>query len=74
MDIKLNLSCYASIMPDAFKDLLCSKLCWHNRPVPSAQASEVWLHPCSGSIAMPRIMVAIYSVGTCKLSNFDVKQ
>ena len=38
MDIKLNfnLSFYASIMLDAFKDLLCSKLCWHNRPGPSA--------------------------------------
>ena len=32
---KLNLSYYASIMLDAFKDLLCSKLCWHNRPGPS---------------------------------------
>ena len=29
MDIKLNLSYYASIMLDAFSDLLCSKLCWH---------------------------------------------
>ena len=35
MDIKLNLSYYASIMLDAFKDLLCSKLCWHNRPGPN---------------------------------------
>ena len=24
-----------SIMLDAFKDQLCSKLCWHNRPGPS---------------------------------------
>ena len=32
MNIKLNLSHYASIMLDAFKDVLCSKLCWHNRP------------------------------------------
>ena len=30
MDIKLNLSYYASIMLDAFKDLLCLKLCWYN--------------------------------------------
>ena len=35
MDIKLNLSYYASIMLDTFKDLLCSKLCWHNRPGPN---------------------------------------
>ena len=28
----LNLSYYVSIMPNAFRDLLCSKLCWHNRP------------------------------------------
>ena len=35
MDIKLNLSYYASIMLDAFKDLLCLKLCWHNRPGPT---------------------------------------
>ena len=34
MDIKLNLFYYASIMLDAFIDLLCSKLCWHNRPGP----------------------------------------
>ena len=43
MDIKLNLSYYASIMLDAFRDLLCSKLCWHNRPgpvpVPTPEAS-----------------------------------
>ena len=31
MDIKLNLSYYASIMLDAFKDLLCC----HNRPRPT---------------------------------------
>ena len=29
--VKLNFSYYASITLDAFKDLLCSKLCWHNR-------------------------------------------
>ena len=38
MDIKLNLSYYASIMLDAFQDLLCSKLCWHNRPGPNLHA------------------------------------
>ena len=26
---------YAGIMLDAFGHLLCFKLCWHNRPVPS---------------------------------------
>ena len=31
MDIKLNLSYYARIILDAYKDLLCSKLCWHNK-------------------------------------------
>ena len=25
---------YASIMLDAFRHLLCSKLCWHNKLVP----------------------------------------
>ena len=34
MDIKLYLTYYASIMLDAFTHLLCSKLCWHNRPGP----------------------------------------
>ena len=34
MDIKLNPTYYASTMLDAFSDLLCSKLCWHNRPGP----------------------------------------
>ena len=41
MDIKLNLSYYASIMLDAFNNLLCSKLCWHNRPGPICYS--VWL-------------------------------
>ena len=30
-----NISYYAGIMLTAFIDLLCSKLCWHNRLVPS---------------------------------------
>ena len=29
------ISYYAGIMLNAFSDLLCSKLCWHNRLVPS---------------------------------------
>ena len=32
MDIKLNLSYYASIMLNTFRDVSCSKLCWHNGP------------------------------------------
>ena len=35
MNILLNVSYYTGIMLDAFSDLLCSKLCWHNRLVPS---------------------------------------
>ena len=35
MDMKLNLSYYASIMVDAVKDLLCLKLSWRNRSGPS---------------------------------------
>ena len=42
MDIKLNLSYHASIMLDAFKDLLCSKLCWHNRPGPSLESIIIY--------------------------------
>ena len=30
-----NISYYAGIMLNAFSDLLCSKLCWHNQLVPS---------------------------------------
>ena len=48
MDIKLNLSYYAimlGIMLDAFKDLLCSKLCWHNRPGPTS------MHVLYGQVA-----------------------
>ena len=37
---ELNPSYYAGIMLDAFKDLLCSKLCWHNRPGPISKASD----------------------------------
>ena len=43
MDIKLNLPYYASIMLDAFKDLLCSKLCWHNRPGSSPMVTDPML-------------------------------
>ena len=32
-----SISYYAGIMPNAFSDLLCSKLCWHNWLVPSHQ-------------------------------------
>ena len=32
---ELNPTYYASIMLDAFNNLLCSKLCWHNRPGPT---------------------------------------
>ena len=31
-----NSSPYASIMLNAFRDLLCSKLCWHNQRVPNS--------------------------------------
>ena len=30
-----NISYFAGIMLNAFVDLLCSKLCWHNRLVPN---------------------------------------
>ena len=33
-------SYYAGIMLSAFSDLLRSKLCWHNRLVPSAMAYD----------------------------------
>ena len=32
----LNPTCYAGIMLDAFNNLLCSNLHWHNRPGPSS--------------------------------------
>ena len=32
---------YAGIMLNAFSNLLCSKLCWHNRLVPTALAPSV---------------------------------
>ena len=34
-------SYYAGIMLNAFSDLLCSKLYWHNRLVPSHQLQEI---------------------------------
>ena len=40
MDIKLNLFYYASIILHAFIDLLCSKLCWHNRPGPNIDYTD----------------------------------
>ena len=39
MEIKLNLSYYANIMLDAFRDQLCSKLCWHNMHGPNHMSS-----------------------------------
>ena len=39
MDIKQNFSYYASIMLNSFKGLLCSTLCWHNRPGPNGSAT-----------------------------------
>ena len=38
-----NISYYAGIMLNAFNDLLCLKLCWHNRLVPT----HLFIHlPC----------------------------
>ena len=34
-----NISYYAGIMLNAFIDLLCSKLCWHNQLVPTHNVS-----------------------------------
>ena len=34
-------SYYAGIMLNAFSDLLCSKLCWHNRLVPHAYPASL---------------------------------
>ena len=35
VEIFKNISYYAGIMLNAFTDLLCSKLCWHNWMVPN---------------------------------------
>ena len=39
LDIAINIyftfPCYAGIMLNTFNDLLCSKLYWHNRRVPT---------------------------------------
>ena len=40
MNIQLNLSYYASIMLNAFRDLLCSILCWHDSPGPTGLANK----------------------------------
>ena len=36
-----NISYYAGIMLNAFSDLLCSKLCWHNRLVPNYHLNDL---------------------------------
>ena len=44
-----NTSYCAGIMLDAFRYLLCSKLCWHNWPVPNDRDTETPVctyHPC----------------------------
>ena len=35
-----NISYYAGIMLNAFSDLLCSKLCWHNRLIPNCYTAH----------------------------------
>ena len=44
MKIVLNLSYFASIMLNVFRDLLCSKLCWYNRPGPRKKCSLFSFH------------------------------
>ena len=40
---ELNATYYASSMLDAFNNLLCSKLCWYNRPGPTNRAYNLFL-------------------------------
>ena len=46
----LKLVYYAGIMLDALACLLCVKLCWHNRPRPTAGADSEFLKGSSGSL------------------------
>ena len=39
--IYIIISCYAGIMLNAFSDPLCSKLCWHNRQVPTNNPKSI---------------------------------
>ena len=38
-----NISYYTGIMLNAFSDLLCPKLCWHNRLVPAWNSSDEFI-------------------------------
>ena len=49
MKIVLN---YASIMLDAFRDLLCSKLCWHNRPGPTCRSIILPKRACNQAVSL----------------------
>ena len=63
MDIKLNLTYNASIMLNVFKDLLCSKLCWHNSPGPSY---------CGHVINTPQDVISFVNLLPRLPSNLDV--
>ena len=39
----LNPTYYAGIMLDALNNILCSKLCWHNRPGPSVEPYNLYI-------------------------------
>ena len=43
LQIFKNVSHYAKIMLNAFSDLLCSKVCWHNQLVPICVAFAVYI-------------------------------
>ena len=41
----------ASIIPDSYTCLLCSKLCWHDRLIPNLCVSVIYIRLCIAFIA-----------------------
>ena len=59
--IKLHPSYYASVMLNAFIDLFCSKLCWHNRPGPIYNKMHDYINEAGGVMgAIPHDSMSYY--------------
>ena len=56
-------------MLDAFRYLLCSKLCWHNRPVPNCEHNDYTL----GSVVHNVIRIASYVYSINKTKNNSLR-
>ena len=60
-----NISYYAGITFNAFSDLLCSKLCWHNQLVPNCFVSE-FSHVIACGSQVGHIWITLWASGSSR--------